>query len=373
MQKCYKCDLQFQDDRVRFCPYCGSPLAVDKEWALEQKRIQEEKRRAEEEKELARQKKAAWDNKCRPHIEKYEEIIASLRRFNFDAYSYKKLVDFLIKRYSFLNNNYYEKFSGLNSDDALDYFIKLNKETEIIVDAMNDKVSSQNIDNLKKILELKYKELKEYIEDLKFYNRNKAFHSFFIDYFNAFARGGMVKYGDETRKYEMNEFEIADQKGLSPDSVRGTEVSYSSIPYNYREKWHIITAEEYAQKYGYVSVEMKYYRYNIYEVVYNSMKYYDFGSRGYEGTINSLYYTSKDCANTIVKYYSDLVTLSEQAKKFSDDIKKLKKSIGELEEKKAIESLKIFTSERKYESSKDDSKVVGYIYNKKIIKFGNRK
>ena len=51
MKKCYRCNRQFSDEALMFCPYCGSPLSIDKEWHAEQERKAREKAEAKRKEE----------------------------------------------------------------------------------------------------------------------------------------------------------------------------------------------------------------------------------------------------------------------------------------------------------------------------------
>ena len=104
----------------------------------------------------------------------------------------------------------------------------------------DNRINSSNFPNSKKYLFDKYQELKNNIEELKFYNRNRAFADVFFDFYNCFLRGGTYLAGESSYTNETDDFHIAMEKGKNVDSV-STEVSYSSIPYQDREKNNIIT------------------------------------------------------------------------------------------------------------------------------------
>ena len=289
MQKCYKCDLQFRDDNVRFCPYCGSPLAVDKEWQQAEKRKEEEARRKEEEKRNLQKKKEEWDLLCKPHLAKYEENMNGLKKFNFESYKYYNLVKSAQKLYS-SGWDSYGRFTGVSSLEGLEKLKKANAECETILSLLNGNISGSNFSTAKSYLTKKYQELKDLIEELKFYNRNNIYPSILIDMFNAFRRGGKFKFNETMYSQTEDQFTIDAMKGLTQtDTMKKLEeVSYLSIPREERTKYNITTDYEYANKYHYDNVVMKYYRYKLYTKTTTSTTYFDFGYEGYDDKVSRL-------------------------------------------------------------------------------------
>ena len=299
MQKCYKCDLQFKDDKVRFCPYCGSPLAIDKEWAEKQRKLEEERLREEEEKRQELKRLELWNQKCKDHIEKQRELTKRLRKYDFTTFKYKDLVKYLISKYRFTYNHYGD-FIGVKDEDELKRLIDTNNEVSLALDLLDGNVVSANFNGIKNLIDTKYKEFKVNVDELKFYNKNAGFSKFFIDFCDYFNNGGKFKYEEKTIKAETNDFIKAQERGEYVTSVKGTEVSYLSIPHNDKVKYHIISESEYASKFGWDSVDMKYYRFNIYEDVTTTISYYDFGLKGYLGNIQSLYYNKIGVIDTLI-------------------------------------------------------------------------
>ena len=58
---------------------------------------------------------------------------------------------------------------------------------------------------------------------------------------------------------------------------------------------------------------------------------------------------------------------------FIKKIKDTKRPVGELEEKTSLNEYKLYSFERKYESKKENTKVIGYIYEGRVVRFGKRK
>ena len=126
MKKCYTCNLQF-DDKLQFCPYCGKPLAYDREYLAEQKRKEEEARKKEEARIALYEKKEKINQRFRSIFSRIN------KKVNLELLDFKKY-----ERYGSCN------FESVVRDCNSDKFDELNADLDKLektVDLLNNKFS----------------------------------------------------------------------------------------------------------------------------------------------------------------------------------------------------------------------------------------
>ena len=338
MKKCYRCDIQFKDEKVKFCPYCGSPLEIDREWEAEE-------RRKREEKEAIERKKALWVERCAPHIQKYQEINNRLSRFRFNGYKYREVISYLDNEYGRVFS-YYSK--EIETEEKLNLLISINDYVSTLLIALENNINSSNFYDVKKILDDKYNELKTLYNDLKFYKNNGSCPSIAYDFTFDIIYGGKFYLKNETKVYEKSDFDIAQAKG--DYSYKGEEVSFYSIPTSDKQKYNLLSDYEYCHKHNYEKCEIHYYRGMIYKKERYEKIYYDFGYSGISDKINHLSSYDRNVNDLYLSYYADLLNVCAILR---DIIFKIKNSVIEINTS-SIMNINLLSFEKKFETKETD-------------------
>lgn len=283
MQKCYRCNIQFSDERIRFCPYCGSPLAIDREYHAELER-------KEREKEAEKRKQEAWDAKVNPIMEHYRSAKARLRSYTSDS-TFPYNLGMALK---YPRDSYYKP---INDSEVAD----LEKTIEVFEDmvaAIENRVNSTNFPRIKKYLADLLSKVEERFAKLDEYQRNMSGTLLIHDFTKKFLNGG--KYSHISSEYyrEENDYDIYGT------SFNPEKVSLSSIPYKDRERYHLKADYEYSDSYDNVTVE--YFRYKVYRARNYTTITWDFSYSGIKGLINRLSLSTLKLGTEIIKIYSDL-------------------------------------------------------------------
>ena len=281
MQKCYKCNRQFKDESIRFCPYCGSPLAVDKEWeAAEKQRIAKEN--AER---IAREKAAEEKRKNR---EMAGPLISHMRELDAELRSIKD------------RNQYYVPFSGyrwpdLETREGLEQLKKDIQEREDYLSAYNNNGDKNLVDRLLEILKRELDKLNGY------YNKFKGYQAYqsedwksLKDLLSAFFNGGKITLDHS----ESNILDNHDALG----NITPTEIVPSSLVPN----------NEVRKLIGYnSSSDYVFRRYKVYKRHGEYFLYLTFPYGGMSSFIRGITYSSKDWGTKYLRALTDIQLFNE--------------------------------------------------------------
>lgn len=286
MKKCYKCDLQFDNDKLSYCPYCGTPLAMDREYYAELAKQQKE----QAEKEA---KAKAWKDRVNPIYERYEAAWRGLRALRCGS------------PYAF------PAFRRLDEPRDEKELALMEKQTTLLEDLRNalDKKApkgsfpryasylNQDLETVKKLAAMLETRLKE-----------ERYGAFCHQIISLFLHGGSISrswgagIGIEQCDYVGGE----NPKDLAGYERRGLEtVSYSSISYEDREKFHLRdpdNLEDWQKREG---CHVVYKRWPIHAEEYWMETTFSFPSGGIEKKIENLKRLSS-FEEEFLKIYSDL-------------------------------------------------------------------
>ena len=339
MQKCYKCNLQFQDDRVHFCPYCGSALAVDREWKEEQerKRLEEEKR-----KEIER----LWN-------EKVEIVDNRARQARHDLYDYHgEAYQFTYRKMERILENYNFRFTKPSSEEQLKKYSDNVRKVEDFCTALKKGINSSNFTYFKEILKSNLCIINDTYSRLLL---NPKATTRIKEFLKGFLKGGKIlwlKQGSEMEKDDLSESQINGTK-FTPE-----EISLTAIPYTDRKKYNVRDECDFSD---YEYVKIKYYRYKIYKSNHYLMEYINFGSVGMEKLVNDLSQYSSDVNDKFLQYYDDINIVIDFVNQINDNIRNyIEPKFGVIED--VMKKTKLRIAKMEYESKDDPYTFKGYAY-----------
>ena len=336
MQKCYKCNIQFKDEKVRFCPYCGSPLAIDKEWQAEQdrkeKEYQEEQRRIEE-----------WKQKSIPIISRALNAYNPLRELIKDKTFPYKL---------FSTREGYPMFSE-NVAYGNEAQLKTLEETAVLFEDLYGAAYNQgDTQRVNRLLDFIKSKLDSFESNVAKYEAYSCKSADLLSFVKKFLTGGVLELETETYTRQTSRFDLGIE--ILNDSHPLIEtVSYQSISYSDREKYRIQPPENANPGWRFT-----YHRFPIYEEKTHFIVHFNFSAYGIKGKIKNISYSTPDWGKKLLAIYSDLNVLdfwlSGFVQNYSAPSKEFKKD--------ELETLRLFSVERKKEAKKEPRKIIGYEY-----------
>ena len=348
MKKCYRCGRGFDNDELRFCPYCGGELEIDREWLA---KVNKEK----DELERKNREKAEWEAKCQPYITKGRELRSKLSRYNFDNYKYIEVVKEAIR--SVPVGSISELTVGDNA--GLNQLISGINHAESLLIALENNINSSNFMTFRNILMNKYHELKSELNFLKIYTDNKAIPLALYNYVNSFIEGGIFILKEQKYELKENEFDRAINKGNY--DFKGEEVSYSSIPDYEKNIYKIESVGHFCLHHNYRDCKIKYYRAKLYRKITIYRTAIKFNG-GLKSLISSFTSTTSSLSEKFLSYYNDLLGVLEIVK--SNNIFVKVNRMGKAFEviMADINNLKLATFPKTNETIDDGFKEIGYAY-----------
>ena len=348
MKKCYRCGRGFDNDELRFCPYCGGELEIDREWLA---KVNSEK----DELERKNREKAEWEAKCQPYITKGRELRSKLSRYNFDNYKYIEVVKEAIR--SVPVGSRMELTVGDNA--GLNQLISGINHAESLLIALESNINSSNFMIFRNILMNKYHELKSELNFLKIYTDNKACTVSLYNFVNSFIEGGAFILKEQKYEVKESEFDRAINKG--DYNYIGEEVSYYSIPDYEKNIYKIESVGHFCLHHNYKDCKIKYYRAKLYRKLTIYRTAIKFNS-GMKSLIGSYTQTSASLSEKFLSYYSDLIAVLEIVKANNIFVKANRRGKAPEVIMADINGLKLATFAKATETIDDGFKEIGYAY-----------
>lgn len=344
MKKCYKCDLQFDNDKLSYCPYCGTPLAMDREYYAELTKQQKE----QAEKEA---KAKAWKDRARAIDERY---IAAWRGLN----AVRRGIPYAFPAFHQLDEPRDEK------DLAL-----MEKQTTLLEDlrnALDKKAPKGSFPRYASYLNRDLEDVKKQAASLERMVKTTRCGAFCHQIISLFLHGGSISRRGDTHKgiEECDYVGGADPKDLAGYEPRGLEtVSYSSISYEDIEKYHLRERGDLADWRLREGYRVVYVRWPIHAEDYWTETTLSFPSGGIEKKIENLKRLSS-FEEEFLKIYSDLQKVYSYLCEYSrsyhvrDDTEEVLRQ---------FRSMLLFTLEIK-EEHKTQRRNLGYRYSTRVEK-----
>lgn len=344
MKKCYRCNRQFSDEALMFCPYCGSPLSIDKEWHAEQERKAREKAEA-------KRKEEEWEAEVAPIRSRYRNA-----KSRFERYMEDRTFPYKINGSMFYRHNEY-----LNPIKTLEDLDKLEKGAivyEDFVDAIENRVDSTNFLRLNGYIDETYKRLMVCYDKMEEFKRSGKYSQRLYDFLKRFVDGGKYEHLASEFFKEESDFDLY---GVNHPMEK---VSISSISYDDIRKYNLKHDYEYTDRYE--SVVMEYSRYKVYKTRNYTMFSIDFSYSGIKGKIKNLSSSSPKVGTEIIKVFSDMVIMCEYYEQFTRNYGWSCTKTG-VEILKDIQQMNIASFERKNEYKQDQRQFSHYVYTQRMV------
>ena len=283
MKRCYKCNRTFDNHELRFCPYCGSSLQVDRARQAEQDRIAREI-------EERNRKEKQWNDLVGPYERRVAACMKPINsRLNDSTYPYKFQEPFYI-------SSYYD--FKITSQNQLETVKKGLPTLEALAAACSGgSVDYSTFSNMKDVLNKKLAELKDYYSKFRTcYNTLPSIG--FVKLLDCFLNGGTYKEEHDVYYNETNDYDIYG-KTFTP-----SKVSRYSIPTADFVKFGLKDDFEYSDRYEGTTVE--YFTYKVYKTKTYNLLTIDCGYSGISGAISQLSSYSRTVGDDFMKIYSDL-------------------------------------------------------------------
>lgn len=288
MQKCYKCLRQFEDHSIRFCPYCGTPLAIDKEWAEEEKRKKEKEESARRAREAAEAERKKNSEAAAPYLSKLRALTQELNELRKPGLYYVPFPEY----YSLPNLDTKEGLEGLKKEVQL---------REDYMAAHNNNGDKALVDRLVLGLKEDLAQLEELITKLKGYNAyQSADYKAVLELVNAFTKGGKV-----TLAHNVSDNEV-------PYDASGKFATFEPVSAS------LIPDAEIKKLIGYRNAsDFTFVRIKVYNSHSEYSLYVTFPYGGISSFIRGITYTARDWGTKYLMALTDIHTFTENLKKYT--------------------------------------------------------
>lgn len=347
MKKCYKCNVQFDNDAARFCPYCGSPLAIDKEWQAEQDR---KARQASE----AQARADAWNAKSGPVLKRWRDIYSQYSRLRHDS------------TFPFYLLQFREPWN-VRTDTELEALTWQAEFMEEYMAAVSNSGGSDMVQRFKKRCLSELETLNKHISKLQSYSPSSGSGlAIILDFAKKVRDGGRVQFKRDLQNWVSEEQKPGDKYGGS----NWFECSFKDIPYADMQKYNITgyhKGGDYRDTY-----EIKYYRCRLYREESWRLVTIDLGYSSMQSRINGVSNYASDWGKKLLGCYSDLKFVNDWLSKHTDSYGG--KSVGPDTAADQIIGLKLSNAktDSRYEHSSKTACGYKYMQQDRLVKRGDR-
>ena len=344
MKKCYKCDLQFDNDKLFYCPYCGAPLAMDREYHAEL--AKKEKEQAEKE-----AKAKAWKDRARSIDKRY---VAAWDGF------------VALRRGSPYALPVFHRLDEPRDEKELALMEEQKTLMEDLRNALDKKAPKGSFPRYASYLNHELEGVKKQAASLETMVKAKGCSAFCHQIISLFLHGGSISHrGDTHNGIEQCDYvggaNPKDSDGFRPKGLE--TVGYSSISYEDRKKYNLREPDNLADWEKREGYRVVYRRWPIHAEDYWTETTLSFPSGGIEKKIENLKRLSS-FEEEFLKIYSDLQKVYSYLREYSrsypgrDDAEEVLRQ---------FRGMLLFTLEMK-EERKTQRRNLGYRYSSMVEK-----